>query len=160
MSRIEDAGKIEIRDYEAVKLYVEQRHAKLTSRAAGKAIPKDSDKMVYGVEEAQPTAAAPVPAVCGGGCGGCTIHPAPVSAASEAPPAPVYDPWTRDPDPWACQPCSPEAQEGQWHLDPFGKGKGKKGKERGPMACYNCLGLGHPERLCSSLIRQESKSSE
>ena len=129
MSRIEDANKIEIRDYEAVKLYVEQRHTKLTSRAAGKAIPKDTDKMVYGVGEAQPEAAS-APAECGGGCGGCAIHPAPTSAATEAPAAPVYDPWTASPDPWSCQPCGPEAQEGQWHLDPFGKGKKGGGKDR------------------------------
>ena len=46
MSRIEDAGKIAIRDCEAVKLYVEQRHTKLARRSAGKAISRDSDKMV------------------------------------------------------------------------------------------------------------------
>ena len=104
MSRIEDAGKIAIRDNEAVKLYVEQRHTKLTSRAAGKAIPKDSDKIVYGVGDAQVPGPLPVSAVCGGGCGGCAIHPA-------------------DTDPWRCPPCAPESQEGQCHLDSFGKGQ-------------------------------------
>ena len=61
------------------------------------------------------------------------------------------DPWL-DSDPWACQPCEPTAQEGQCHLDPFGNSKGKdKGKgERGLMTCYNCLGLGHPVRVCPS----------
>ena len=104
-----------------------------------------SDKMVYGVDAAPPPTAAP-PSACPGGCGGCALHP-----ASPAPPPGIPDPWL-DSDPWACQPCEPTAQEGQWHLDPFGKGKGKdKGKgERGPMACYNCLGLGHPVRVCLS----------
>ena len=90
--------------------------------------------MVYGVDDIPPsTAAAPAPAL------------------AETPPAPVHDPWTDAQDPWSCQPCAPEAQPEQWHLDPFGKGKGKnKGKDRGPMACFNCLGLGHPERLCAS----------
>jgi hypothetical protein len=133
MSRIEDAGQINIRDYEKFKLYVEHRYTKLASRAAGKAIPKDSDKMVYGVDDIPPsTPAAPAPAL------------------AETPPAPVHDSWTDAQDPWSCQPCAPEAQPEQWHLDPFGKGKGKnKGKDRGPMACFNCLGLGHPERLCA-----------
>ena len=101
MSRIEDAGKIEIRDYEAVKLYVEQRHTKLTSRAAGKAIPKDFDKMVYGVEEAQPAAAASVPAAAEAVEDVPYIRPRPVRHQRRHQPSlrpvgatgPVYDPW-------------------------------------------------------------------
>ena len=128
-----------------MKIWIENRHMRLQCRAAGKALPKDSDKMVYGVDAAPPPTAAP-PSACPGGCGGCAVHP-----ASPAPPPGIPDPWL-DSDPWACQPCEPSVQEGLWHLDGNGKGKGKdKGKgERGPMACYNCLGLGHPVRVCPS----------
>ena len=125
MGRLEDGG-ISIKDYEAVKVWTENRHMRLQSRAAGKAMPKDSDKMVYGVDAAPPPKAAP-PSVCPGGCGGCAVHP-----ASPAPPPGIADPWADSQDPWACQLCEPAAQEGQWHLDPIGKGKGSKGKdERG-----------------------------
>ena len=117
MSRIEDAGKIAIRDYEAVKLYVKQRHTKLTSRAAGKTIPKDADKMVYGVDDAQMPSPVPVLTACGGGCGGCAIHPASAIAAAEPPPAPAYDPWSSSQDPWSCPPCAPETPQGQWHQE-------------------------------------------
>ena len=145
MGRLEDAGT-DIKDYETVRVYAENRHVKNASRAAGKSIPKDGDKMVYGVEAAP---SQPPPTTCTGGCGGCALHPAPPGLDSAAA---AYDPWADAQDPWSCQPCAPEAQEGMWQLDAFGqKGKGQKGKgERGPMACYNCLGLAHPERLCPS----------
>ena len=55
--------------------------------------------------------------------------------------------------------------EGAWtyvggELDAFGKGKGKnKGKSYGdqprpPLECHNCLGLGHPHRLCPTPVGQ------
>ena len=106
---------------------------------------RDSDKMVYGVEAAL---APQAPPTCAGGCGGCAIHPAPPGLGEPA--ATAFDPWSDSQYPWACPPCTPEAQEGLWLVDAFGKGKGKAKGERGPMACYNCLGLGHPERLCAS----------
>ena len=108
MSRIENADTIAIRDYEAVKLYVEQRHTKLTSRAAGKAIPKDSDKTVYGVDDAQVPSPVPVSAAWGGGCGGCAIHRASAIAAAEPSLASTYDPWSSSQDPCSCPPCAPE----------------------------------------------------
>ena len=88
MGRLEDGG-ISIKDYEAVKIWTENRHMRLQSRAAGKAMPKDSNKMVYGVDAApSPFVARPSP--CPGGFGGCAVHP-----ASPAPPAPpgFEDPW-------------------------------------------------------------------
>ena len=103
MGRLEDGGTSN-KDYEAVKIWIENRHMRLQSRAA-KALPKDSDKMVYGVDAAPPPTAAP-PSACPGGCGGCALHP-----ASPAPPPGIPDPWL-DSDTWACQPCVPTAQEG------------------------------------------------
>ena len=91
MGRLEDAGT-DIKDYEKVRLYAENRHVKNASRAAGKAIPKDSDKMVYGVEAAQ---SQPSPATCAGGCGGCALHPAPPGLDSAA----AYGPWADAQDP-------------------------------------------------------------
>ena len=109
---------------------------------------KDSDKMDYGVDEAPPPSFAP-PSAWPGGCGGCAVHP-----ASPVPPAPTrfWDPSAGSQDPWTCRPCAPSAQEGQCHLDSFGKGKGKsgKGEPRPRMPCFNCLGLSHPVRVCPS----------
>jgi hypothetical protein len=110
---------------------------RIQSRVAGKTLPKDTDKMVYGVDMSAPSATL------------APTQPGPEPAAAASPTPPGIDPWASD-DPWLCPPCPPEAQsaDGQWHLGPFGKG-GKKG-ERPPMACYNCLGLGHPKALCAS----------
>ena len=58
MGRLDDGG-ISIEDYEAVKIWTENRHMRHQSRAAGKSLPKDSDKMVYGVDAALPPTAAP-----------------------------------------------------------------------------------------------------
>ena len=91
--------------------------------------------MVYGVVISAPSAPS------------SPAQPAP-EPASTVPESPDVDPQ----DPWGCQPCAPEAQAPEhWHLDPFGQkgGGGKKGA-RPPMACYNCLGLGHPSKLCPS----------
>ena len=66
IGRLEDVGT-RIKDYAAVQIWFENRHTKLQSRAAGKAIPKESDKMVYGVDSALP-AQSPASA-CPGGCG-------------------------------------------------------------------------------------------
>ena len=44
MGRLEDSGT-DIKAYETVRTYVENRHLKNASRAAGNAIPRDSDKM-------------------------------------------------------------------------------------------------------------------
>ena len=98
--------------------------------------PTNSDKTVYGVDIAAPLSGSP-PA---------QLAPEPAVAVAEAP---GVDPWESQ-DPWACQPCAPEAQEGNWHLDPFGQkgGGGKKGA-RPLMACYSCLGLGCPSRFCA-----------
>ena len=41
MGCLEDGG-ISIKDYEAVKICTENRHMRIQSRAAGKAMPKDS----------------------------------------------------------------------------------------------------------------------
>ena len=142
--RLEDAGT-DIKDYEKVRTYVENRHVKNASRAAGMPMPRDSDKMVYGVEAAP---APQAPPTCAGGCGGFAIHPAPSGLGEPA--AAAFDAWSDSQDPWACPSCALEAQEGLWQLDAFGKGKGKAKGDRGPMACYNGLGLGHPERLCAS----------
>ena len=88
MGRLEDAGT-DIKNYEKVRVYAENRHVKNASRAAGKAIPKDSDKMVYGVEAG--SSQSP-PTTCAGACGGCAIHPAPPGL--EATPGAAYDPWS------------------------------------------------------------------
>ena len=66
LGRLEDSGG-DIKNYEKVREYAENRHVKNQSRAAGKSIPKDSDKMVYGVEAATPQLP---PDTCTGGCGG------------------------------------------------------------------------------------------
>ena len=58
MGGLEDNGT-SIKDYEAVKIWTENRHMRVQSRAAGKAMPKDSDKMVYGVDAAPPPTSAP-----------------------------------------------------------------------------------------------------
>ena len=90
----------------------------------------------------------------------------------DAPPS--ADPWhgaASAADPWAASPGLPGAaaapSDAAWpdssaawasytspeyggELDAFGKGKGK-GKDSGarpPLECYNCLGTGHPQRLC------------
>ena len=112
---------------------------RIQSRVAGKTLPRDSDKMVYGVDMPAPSATL-TPA-----------QPAPEPAAAASPTPPGIDPWASE-DPWLCPPCTSEAQtaDNQWHLDPFGQGKGGKKGERPPMACYNCLGLGHPKALCAS----------
>ena len=101
----------------------------MQSHIAGKTLPKYSDKMVYGVDISAPSQAPPA-------------QPAPEPAAAVSS-APGVDPWESQ-DPVG----SPEAQEGNWHLDPFGEkgGGGKKGA-RPLMACYNCWGLGHPSKL-------------
>ena len=132
VGRIEDSGK-SIKDYDACKNFCDNRFMLMQSRIAGKTLPKDSDKMVYGVDISAPSQAPPAQPA-----------PEPAAAVSEAP---GVDPWESQ-DPWGCQPCAPEAQEGNWHLDLFGQngGGGKKGA-RPPMACYNCLGLGHPSKL-------------
>ena len=62
VGRLEDGG-ISIKDYEKVKIWAENRHMRLQSRAAGKDLPKDSDKTVYGVDAAPPPMAAP-PSAC------------------------------------------------------------------------------------------------
>ena len=146
LRRLEDANT-SIRDYEKVRLYVKNRHTKITSCAAGKAIPKDSDKTVYGVDAAH-SPSQPPPSACPGGCGGCTVHTLPPGLADA--PAAGFDPSADSQDPWTYPPCAPASlQEWQWHLDLFGKGK-NKGEPRPPMACYSCLGLGHPARMCPS----------
>ena len=117
LGRIGDAG-MSIKDYEACKIFCENRFTRMQSRVAGKTLPKDSDKMVYGVDAAAPQAPPAQPA------------PEPATAEFTA----ANDTWTDSQDPWTCQPCTPEAQVGQWHLDPFDqKGGGKKGA-RPPMA--------------------------
>ena len=129
------AGK-SIKEYTECTMFYENRFMRMQSRSAGKVLPKDSDKMVYGVDMSSPSAGPP------------PAQPAPKPAAAACPEPPGVDPWASQ-DPWNCHPCAPEAQtaETQWHIDPFGqKGKGKG--ERPPMACYNCLGLGLPVRLC------------
>ena len=65
LGRLEDS-RTDIKEYETVRTYVENRHVKNASLAAGKAIPRDSDKMVYGVEAAP---APQAPLTCTGGCG-------------------------------------------------------------------------------------------
>ena len=56
------------------------------------------------------------------------------------------DPWGAGTDPWSgqwlCTPCTGETSS--YDLDAMGKG-GKK-----PLDCWNCLGQGHPSRLCPS----------
>ena len=141
VGRMEDAGK-SIKDYTECKMFCENRFMRMQSRIAGKTLPKYSDKMVYGVDMSAPSAGPP-PA---------QPAPEPAAAAGPEPPGVGVDPWATQ-DPWGCHPCAPDAQaaENQWHLDHFGQkgGEGKKG-ERPPMACYNCLGLGHPKVLCPS----------
>ena len=83
---------------------------RIQSRVAGKTLPRDSDKMVYGVDMPAPSATL-TPA-----------QPAPEPAAAASPTPPGIDPWACE-DPWLCPPCTSEAQtaNNQWHLDPFGK---------------------------------------
>ena len=88
----------------------------------------------------------------------------PSLSAAEAQGPPV-DPWAgASPDPWAAaappgqqqQQQAPSQQQQQqqqaeadaWTLDAFGKGKDKGAGPQGPLACWNCLGEGHPSFLC------------
>ena len=113
LGRIEDTSII-MKDYEACKIFCENRFTRMQSRVAGKTLPKDSDKMVYGVDTAAPLAPP--------------VQLAPELAAAEPPAA--SDLWADSQDPWACQTRTPESQEGRWHLDPFGqKGGGKKAEK-------------------------------
>ena len=81
------------------------------------------------------------------------MGPMPGSGMQQEPTA-ASDPWGSGLDPWACQPCNP----GGGDLDAFGKGskgKGKqslfgKGGQNQVLDCWNCLGHGHPARLCPS----------
>ena len=166
MGRLEDAknddgSAVDVTDYEKVKVWIENRFVKIQSRHASKAPIKDSDKMVYGVGPAERPEVGNAP--CPGGCGGCATHhvPAGFSEVVAAPP----DPWAGGGyDPWAAGAQSSTSYQNSHNfenpggsypggdLDAFnkGKGKGKDGGPKPPMACYNCLGLGHPERLCPS----------
>ena len=60
-------------------------------------------------------------------------------------------------DPWSaveCLPCAEQADgwgEGMGSLDAFGKGTGlSKGTAKLLLACWTCLGIGHPASLCAS----------
>jgi hypothetical protein len=49
-------------------------------------------------------------------------------------------------------PCTEQVNgwgESMESLDAFGKAKGK-GKSKPPLACWSCLGIGHPASLCAS----------
>ena len=76
----------------------------------------------------------------------------PSAAASAA--AMLVDPWSGS-DPWStgeCVPCTDQVNgwgESMESLDAFGKAKGK-GKSKPPLACWTCLGIGHPASLCAS----------
>ena len=146
----DDEGRpIRAKDYMRLKAWIKKRQGLLLSRAPMSAPKQASNDMVYGVDAHAQAQEQP------------TMHAHEASAP---------DPWAEN-DPWAWQ-CQ-QAEEG-WqvkggnHLDPFGKGKGGKGKGKGkdygkgggqwgasgapkpPMACYNCHGLYHPQRLCPS----------
>ena len=82
MERLGDVGA-SIKDYAAVKIRVENRHSKLQSRAAGRAMPKYSDKMVYGVGSAPP-AQLPARACPDGGCSVHPTNPVPLGLADPA----------------------------------------------------------------------------
>ena len=93
------------------------------------------------------------------------------------------------PDPWVQADANAGLQANQWNwpspgpwtevpaadslaLDAFGKGgKGKggkgyggktggKGKDRGPLICNNCLGEGHPWRICPSVEGAKGKGGQ
>ena len=75
LGRLEDSG-VDIKSYEAIKVWVKNRHTKQQSRQAGKVLPKSDDKTVHGVHAAQgqPQLQPPPLSACSGGCGGCAIH--------------------------------------------------------------------------------------
>ena len=58
--RLED-GNIDIKDYDRVRIWIENRHTKQQSRIAGKTLPKDDNKMVYGVDNPAQAAAPTSP---------------------------------------------------------------------------------------------------
>ena len=159
VGRLEDA-KVKITDYEETKVWIEARQTKLVARSSAKTMPKtDPNAMVYGVDEPRPTPGTSLSmtgaygGTCAGGCGGCAVH----SASSGASPSvPSLDPWLGG-DPWS-QPAADQWQvvgapptysggEVAGGLDAFGKGGKGNG---GPVECWNCLGKGHPSRLCPS----------
>ena len=164
-SRIEDTPGVDVKVYSEAKQWIESRDVKLKSRQAGKMVPKESDKMVYGVDQKMNFAGdyntAAATAGCRGGCGGCAEHAVPtVSSSTTLPPAdPSTDPWLQSPDPWTqgAAPAAPpvfgasSAIDGL-DLDPFNKGKGKgKGAPRiEDQQCYNCDGWGHRAKGCGS----------
>ena len=99
VGRIEDAGKC-IKDYTECKIFCENRHMRMQSRLAGKTLPKDSDKMVYGVDMPAPSAALTPP------------QQAPEPAAAASPDPPGIDPWASQ-DPWNCLPMHPRGADGR-----------------------------------------------
>ena len=156
MGRIEDSTdkELQLTAYAPMRDYILQRDAKLKSRKSTRHKPsgKGPDDMVYGVEARAKSTER---------------------ATAQATPQPAEDPWLATPDPWASPPGLPEVppespawptpDEAGWthvggDLDAFGKGKGKsKGRGYGdqarpPLECHNCLGLGHPHRLCPTPV--------
>ena len=63
-------------------MFCENGFMRMQSRSAGKVLPKDSDKMVYGVDMSSPSAGPP------------PAQPAPEPAAAACPEQPAVDPWT------------------------------------------------------------------
>ena len=115
-----EGGNVDIKDYDKVRVWIENRNTKMQSRIVGTTLPKDDNKMVYVVDPGTaPQAPAAPSGSCRGACGGCAIHP--LQPAEAARPT-LPDPWESAQDPWAqgCPPCAPEAQHPS--LDPFNKG--------------------------------------
>jgi hypothetical protein len=155
MGLVQDDGELDLKDsregkaYAPVRAWILARDVKLKLRKHTRVRPatKGPDDMVYGVDVAQP-------------------QPLPGQAPPQTAPA-AEDPWHASiaaPDPWATSSAAPPgepsaaawAPQPEWQggdLDAFGKGKGNKGgkdQARAPLECYNCLGKGHPQRLCAT----------
>ena len=94
---------------------------------------KGPDAMVYGVSSPDAAAAASAPSV--------SSAMAPVCSEKDPWAGGVEDPWAGAAQAQPAQPSQPDQYD--WSLDAMGKGKGK-----GPLQCYNCLGDGHPQFLC------------
>ena len=138
MGCLEDA-KVTLEDYEKVVEWIRAREVRLTSRSTCGSSGKDPNAMVYAMGEGPVQHEIHTPEASQDA--GSSQR----SASPWTPTAAGQDPWQGAPDPWESPPglSDPYAQD----LDAFGKGKGK---QKGPLECYNCLGKGHPSRVCTS----------
>ena len=125
--------KVDVENYKSMRDWFGTQWEKRAGRTMAKGHQTTSNRMNIGavIPPEQPAQDSP-----------------PASAASAAP---QLDPWAGS-DPWSMAECQPCEGQDPWALDAFGKinGKGAKGGPRPPLACWTCIGLGHPASLCAS----------